>query len=106
MCTPELGSPFNIESRGYRRRPEYRSHQGVDSLDCFIELKGEPHQVHASEFAVFLQKDGPRRIGYQIHHVALIVSVTQAAHAAKQVAQMHQRHQSLRLLAVLDGMMM
>src|SRR5579864_6791337 len=92
-CTRQPGSAsdfFIVGSAAHRRRPEYRSHQGVDFLDRFIELKGEPHQVHTFEVAVLGQKDGPRWISNQIHHVPLIVSVAQAAHAAEKVAQMHQ----------------
>jgi hypothetical protein len=51
----------------------------VDFFDCFVEFKGESHQVHALEVAVFFEKDGPRRVRHQVHFVPLVISVARAA---------------------------
>jgi hypothetical protein len=60
---PVPGYGTLLISGARRRRPEYRSYQGLDFLDGVIELKGEPHQVHTFEFAMFLQENGPCRVG-------------------------------------------
>jgi chemotaxis protein CheX len=65
---------------------EHRRYQGIYFLYRFVHLESELHQIHPFQALVFLQKDGPCWISKQIRFLALIVSVTQVAHAAEQVA--------------------
>jgi hypothetical protein len=70
-------------------RAKYGRYQIKDFFHRVVKLECETRQVHALEVALLVLKNGPRGIVDQVYFMALIVSVTQAAHAAEKIAQVY-----------------